>query len=402
REAARGGNGDMEKQGGDPSGGALPSKGPVTVLSASHGDKHNSDTCLEHDEINKAHGILFKEKRDPEDMDDQHLYEEQGQEIDDDLTETEVSDSLLCDGVINLVRKSIERKQTRKIIRKQTTKRPRNIEEPVNKPRGHVGAKAYSRCSLPYFVDVVKSTCKSKEKVQLVRGIGFGFTLEFDECVVPRPFAQWIADNVCVKDEQIVFNQKVITLNAESVSHVLGIPAGENNINITDDGGKAEFLALFGLSEVPSIKYFGNKIIKEEELSDEQYIRCYMIVMLATFLCPTSNTKPSTKYMGAFIDVSKIKDLNWCKFTHAWLMQAINKYQKEKVKQNRITLTLGGYIFHLAIFFCFVCTLYGHVQSTMRKRMNANEYANIFEVLWGRDLNASCFQKHTFFWTEFI
>ncbi|XBI21792.1 uncharacterized protein [Aegilops tauschii subsp. strangulata] len=282
REAARGGNGDMEKQGGDPSGGALPSK----------------------------------------------------------------------------VRKSIERKQTRKIIRKQTTKRPRNIEEPVNKPRGHVGAKAYSRCSLPYFVDVVKSTCKSKEKVQLVRGIGFGFTLEFDECVVPRPFAQWIADNVCVKDEQIVFNQKVITLNAESVSHVLGIPAGENNINITDDGGKAEFLALFGLSEVPSIKYFGNKIIKEEELSDEQYIRCYMIVMLATFLCPTSNTKPSTKYMGAFIDVSKIKDLNWCKFTHAWLMQAINKYQKEKVKQNRITLTLGGYIFHLAVHL-FSCFSYG-------------------------------------------
>uniref|UniRef100_A0A453LZ73 Uncharacterized protein n=1 Tax=Aegilops tauschii subsp. strangulata TaxID=200361 RepID=A0A453LZ73_AEGTS len=98
-----GGNGDMEKQGGDPPGGALPLKGPVTVLRASHGDKHNSDTCLEHDEINKAQEILFEEKRDPEDMDDQHLYEEQGQEIDDDLTETEVSDSLLCDGVINLV-----------------------------------------------------------------------------------------------------------------------------------------------------------------------------------------------------------------------------------------------------------------------------------------------------------
>ncbi|XP_073354373.1 uncharacterized protein [Aegilops tauschii subsp. strangulata] len=109
REDAQGGNGDMEKQGGDPPGGALPLKGPVTVLRASHGDKHNSDTCLEHDEINKAQEILFEEKRDPEDMDDQHLYEEQGQEIDDDLTETEVSDSLLCDGVINLVRKSIER-----------------------------------------------------------------------------------------------------------------------------------------------------------------------------------------------------------------------------------------------------------------------------------------------------
>lgn len=179
--------------------------------------------------------------------------------------------------------------------------------------------------------------------------------LEFDDCVVPRPFVQWIADNVSVEDEQIVINHKGITLNAESVFHVLGIPAGEKNISTTDDGGKADFLALFGLSEVPSIKYFGNKIIREEELSDEQFIRCFMVVLLATFLCPTSNTKPSTKYMGALLDVSKIKGLNWCKFTHAWLMQAISKYQKEKLKQNRITITLGGCIFHLAVylFSCF-------------------------------------------------
>lgn len=116
-------------------------------------------------------------------------------------------------------------------------------------------------------------------------------------------------------------------------------------------GGKAEFLAFFGLSEVPTIRFFGSKIIQGEEISDEQFIRCFMIVVLSIVLCATSNTKPSTKYMGSLIDVKKIRDLNWCKFTHMWLLQSIRKYQKEKTKHNRLSLTLGGCIYQLVVRF---------------------------------------------------
>lgn len=147
-------------------------------------------------------------------------------------------------------------------------------------------------------------------------------------------------------------NKKRIPLNAQGFLHVFGIPSGDIDISMVDDAGKSEFLAFFGLTEVPTIKFFGSKII-QEELSDEQFIRCFMIVALSTMLCPTSNTKPSTKYMGSLIDVNKIKDLNWCKFSHMWLLQAIRKYQKEKTKQNRMTLTLGGCIYELAINFLF-------------------------------------------------
>lgn len=94
-------------------------------------------------------------------------------------------------------------------------------------------------------------------------------------------------------------NKKRIPLNAQGFLHVFGIPAGDIDISMVDDAGKSEFLAFFGLTEVPTIKFFGSKII-QEELSDEQFIRCFMIVALSTVLCPTSNTKPSTKYMGSY------------------------------------------------------------------------------------------------------
>ncbi|XP_044405358.1 uncharacterized protein [Triticum aestivum] len=87
----------------------------------------------------------------------------------------------------------------------------------------------------------------------------------------------------------------------------------------------------------------------KEELPDDVYLRCFLTVALATFLCPTSNTKPSTKYLGALVDVSKLKDLDWCSFVHTWNISYVKKYQTDKMKQKRITTTLGGCIYQLAV-----------------------------------------------------
>lgn len=227
------------------------------------------------------------------------------------------------------------------------------INERLNKGR----AAAYSRFSIGYFAKIVDIVCKSNSRMELVKNRGFGYLLEVDDCTVPRPFAQWVADNVNTTDEAIVLRGKTIPLNAEAVSLVLGIPAGSTPISTVDEEiGKLEFLSLFGLTEVPSISFFGNKLMTED-LTDDEYIRCFLTVALATFLCPTSNTKPSTKYMGALVDVSNLKNLNWCSFVHGWTMCYVKKYQqqKENEKEERITTTLGGCIYQLAVcpFFIF-------------------------------------------------
>lgn len=190
--------------------------------------------------------------------------------------------------------------------------------------------KAYSRCSLPYFSEIVNFVCKSNCKVQLVRNSDFGYLLELVDCSIPRVFVQWIADNVDTEGEAIVLNKKSIPLNAQSMEFVLGIPSGDTIISTKEEeAGKQAFLALFGLTEVPTIKFFGNKLMYED-LSDDDFICCFMVVALATFLYPTSNTKPSTKYMGALANVEELKQLNWCRFVHEWELMYIKKYQKEK------------------------------------------------------------------------
>jgi len=150
------------------------------------------------------------------------------------------------------------------------------------------------------------------------------------------------------EQEEVRIGSMSIPINLQSIKDTLGMRSGHIPVVIDEELGKATFLALFGLDEVPSIKFLGDKIMNEA-LEDDDFCHCFMSVSLGCFLCPNSNTKLSTKYMGALVQVDKIKDLNWPKFVHDWLIWYIKKYLAEKKKHKRLTITLGGCIYHLAV-----------------------------------------------------
>jgi hypothetical protein len=165
---------------------------------------------------------------------------------------------------------------------------------------------------------------------------------------VPRGFVQWIADLVTFEGEEIIIGGKSFMMNWESVKDTLGIPWGDIPVDCDEEEGKLSFLAQFALTDLPPIRYFGNMIINDE-LPDDVFKRCFMVVACGTFLCPTSSTKPSTKYLGSLVDVDQIKYLNWCKYVHNWLVTYLKKYLRDKLKKNGMSLTLGGCMYHLAV-----------------------------------------------------
>jgi hypothetical protein len=158
-----------------------------------------------------------------------------------------------------------------------------------------------------------------------LREIDFEAILDLTSGTVPWSFVQWLADHVDIKKEGFAFQQKFIPISPESFGHVLGVPAigipvpPESKVTI------AEFLQFFGLSEMPPIKFFRDKIKKGQE--KVEFIRCFMIVALSYFYCPTSSTKPSTTYLGALMNVDIIKSYNWAKYFQEWNLWYIKKYQ---------------------------------------------------------------------------
>uniref|UniRef100_A0A0A9D7D8 Uncharacterized protein n=1 Tax=Arundo donax TaxID=35708 RepID=A0A0A9D7D8_ARUDO len=93
-----------------------------------------------------------------------------------------------------------------------------------------------------------------------------------------------------------------------SVNTIMGIPFCGRNIAETGDSRKSEFLKKFNATSIPVITFFGSKILLKDEISDDQFLRCFMVVALPTFLCPNSSTYPSLKYFFPLIEAGTVDE----------------------------------------------------------------------------------------------
>jgi hypothetical protein len=175
-----------------------------------------------------------------------------------------------------------------------------------------------------------------------LREIDFGAILDLTSGTVPWSFVQWLADHVDIKKEGFAFQQKFIPISPESFGHVLGVSAIGIPVPPESKVTTGQFLQFFGLSEMPPIKFFRDKIKKSQE--KVEFIRCFMIVALSSFYCPTSSTKPSTAYLAALMDVENIKTYNWAKYFQEWNLWYIKKYQNS-------SSTLAACNFYIVVSF---------------------------------------------------
>lgn len=86
---------------------------------------------------------------------------------------------------------------------------------------------------------------------------------------MPRNFVKWLAQNVDENCIDISATGKVIPVTPLSIHNVVGTPLGGRDISETGESDKDDFLNLFGVSKIPTIKTFRSKILSKEEMSDD-------------------------------------------------------------------------------------------------------------------------------------
>ena len=205
----------------------------------------------------------------------------------------------------------------------------------------------FNRVSAKYFSEVINALSVKQRKV--ISDYGFGSLLMYDKCVVPARFIEWLAQHVDVCTSEIIVNGKFITFNKMSVHKVLGIPIGGDSLSVDREIGKTFILSRFNLSTLPPIRFFGDKIKNKQLLADDDMFICFMIVALSCFLCPNSNTYPSTKYMIAFKDLSCVGNIDWSLYIYEWLIDAVRKLCMGVGKSFRPIHTLDGCSYVLAV-----------------------------------------------------
>lgn len=130
----------------------------------------------------------------------------------------------------------------------------------------------------------------------------------FDKCFVPKKFSKWLASHVESKSGDLIIHGKVISLTAQSVNLVLGIPIGGTPFPSNYSTRKDVVLSKFDKTSLPQISFFANKL-SDVDLSDEEVLMCFLVVALHCFLCPNSNIVPSPRYLGVFEDIENISSL---------------------------------------------------------------------------------------------
>jgi hypothetical protein len=105
------------------------------------------------------------------------------------------------------------------------------------------------------------------------------------------------------------------------------------------------------------VSFFANKIIKQEEMSDEDVFVCFLVVALSSFLCSNTNLVPSVKYLGVFEDIENAKDYDWCGLVLSWLLGPIKAFNRSSSGpgSSKSRQFLGGCVYYLAVRFtiCF-------------------------------------------------
>ncbi|KAG2605183.1 hypothetical protein PVAP13_4NG125700 [Panicum virgatum] len=160
-----------------------------------------------------------------------------------------------------------------------------------------------------------------------------------------------VINALSVKQRKITVNGKFIPFNKMSVHKVLGIPIGGDSLSVDREVGKTFILSRFNLSTLPPIRFFGDKIKNKQLLADDDMFICFMIVALSFFLCPNSNTYPSTKYMIAFKDLSCVGNIDWSLYIYEWLIDAVRKLCMGVGKSFRPIHTLDGCSYVLAVLY---------------------------------------------------
>ncbi|CAL4917542.1 unnamed protein product [Urochloa decumbens] len=283
-------------------------------------------------------------------MDDFEVQKEHnGQDISDDSlfdsngsssSENEISNNQLYKQVLSeyTTLLKFKRELKRKIIR-QSMQNKKAIKKPKE---------TFSRFSVTSFSKVVSAVSASKREV--IDSHGFSALLDFDKCFVPVKFAKWIAQQVDYKSGDMLISGKVISLTAESVHLVLGLPLGGLPFPSDNSLGRSVILQKFKKQTIPSVMFFVDKLTKEiDAMSDDDVLISFLLVALTTFLCPSASQIPSQKYLGIFGDLGSIKDFDWCGFILSWLFQHIRSFNRGKSSKIRDEGTLGGCLYYLAV-----------------------------------------------------
>ncbi|KAH7864603.1 hypothetical protein Vadar_031645 [Vaccinium darrowii] len=170
-------------------------------------------------------------------------------------------------------------------------------------------------------------------QVQSVKDIGFGGLLRLQCTKLDRRLCEWLVErfdpvSLCLS----VFGKKLM-ITPLDVNHILGLPCGGERVTLK--GPLTEIHNFCVKHEVRVQGSFCLNKLKEtlegmkNNYDDNDFKVLFVLYMMGTVLCPTSEFGVNKRFLHALKDTSTISKLDWSQFVLEFLANGIKSY-KEK------------------------------------------------------------------------
>lgn len=172
----------------------------------------------------------------------------------------------------------------------------------------------------------------NKAQCKKIDATGFGGLLKIQCETLPTKLANWLAID-CLDAESMELKlpgRGVIKVTAEAVHSIFDLPNKGDRVTYELDANAINFIqAKFPIAagQAPRIKELLAKLESNKRANDE-FLRSWLMVAISTFLCPPLGLRISPRCYHSIMDLSKVKDLNWCQFVVDQLKLAGSKMGK--------------------------------------------------------------------------
>ncbi|CAN6288774.1 unnamed protein product [Urochloa humidicola] len=187
------------------------------------------------------------------------------------------------------------------------------------------------------------------EQRKMIEDAGFGGLLKIGCPTFPLGFCGWLLrrfdTDYC---ELVIKGRGRIPVTAQSVHRVLGIPNGGGDVKYRLDEDAMSFMSdKLGASSGrywPTVSSIENSL-KQMKSADEHFLRMFMVLVISSFLCPTTSLRISPRCFPPLVDIKSIRELNWCKFVVEQLRRSVSAYGRKGKN------SVPGCLFYLVILY---------------------------------------------------
>ncbi|CAL4915574.1 unnamed protein product [Urochloa decumbens] len=188
----------------------------------------------------------------------------------------------------------------------------------------------------------------TQEQRKMIEDAGFGGLLKIGCPTFPLGFCGWLLrrfdTDYC---ELVIKGRGRIPVTADSVHRVLGIPNGGGDVKYRLDEDAMAFMSdKLGASGrySPTVSSIENSL-KQMKSADEHFLRTFMVLVISSFLCPTTCPRISPRCFPPLVDIKSIRELNWCKFVVEQLRKSVIAYGRKGKN------SVPGCLFYLVILY---------------------------------------------------